>query len=108
VNLLVYPDCVIIKSKTRVEYFNYIVLPKEPRQDTIVVRVNGSPIAQSASNGWTYVGSRLNQNIKAAYPNPGDETPAVTKSGFMIQLNGSANYYKSGDSVEVYYLPAGI
>lgn len=108
VNLLVYPDCVIVKSKSRTEYFNYIVLPKEPKPETIVVRVNGSPIAQSSSNGWTYVGSKLNQNIKAAYPNPGDETPAVNKSGFMIQLNGSANYYKSGDSVEVYYLPAGI
>ncbi len=107
-NKITYPDCVLVKSISRTEYFGYVVLPKEPKVETVVIRINGQPISQSATDGWSYVGNKLNQNIKMAYPNPGDESPEVLKSGFMIQLNGSNNYYKSGDSVEVYYLPAGI
>jgi hypothetical protein len=107
-NLITYPDCVQVRSVSRTEYFGYVVLPKEPQQNSIVLRINGQQIPQSSTNGWSYVGNRLNQNIKMAYPNAGDQYPAVYKSGFMIQLNGSRNYYKSGDNVEAHYLPAGI
>lgn len=107
-NRIVYPDCVQVRSVSRTEYFGYVVLPKEPQQNSIVLRINGKDIPKSSTNGWSYVGNRLNQNIKMPYPNAGDQYPAVYKSGFMIQLNGSANYYKSGDNVEAHYLPAGI
>lgn len=105
---IVYPDCVQVRSVSRTEYFGYVVLPKEPQQNSIVLRINGKDVPKSTTNGWSYVGNRLNQNIKMAYPKAGDQFPAVYKSGFMIQLNGSANYYKSGDNVEAHYLPAGI
>jgi hypothetical protein len=106
-NLVSYPDCIQIRSVTRTEYFGYIVLPAEPQPATISVRINGATIPQSASNGWTYIGNST-KNIKMAYPNAGDDQPAVTKSGYMIQLNGSSRYYKSGDSVVVDYLPASL
>lgn len=107
-NLVTYPDCVQVRSVSRTEYFGYVVLPKEPQQNSIVLRINGQQIPESTTNGWSYVGNRLNQNIKMPYPNAGDQYPAVYKSGFMIQLNGSSHYYKSGDNVEAHYLPAGI
>jgi len=106
-NLVSYPDCIQIKSSSRTEYFGYIVLPNEPQPATITVRINGSSIPQSSSNGWTYIGNTT-KNIKMPYPNAGDDLPAVTKSGYMIQLNGTSRYYKSGDSVTVDYLPASL
>jgi len=107
-NLITSPACVQVKSSTRTEYFGYIVLNQEPKPETIVVRIGDKLIPKSDSNGWTYVGSRMNQNIKMPHPKSGDELPAVNKSGFMIKLNGSGNYFRSGDSVEVNYIAAPI
>jgi hypothetical protein len=107
VNLVSYPECIQIRSVSRTEYFGYIVLPKEPRPGTVTVRINGKVISQSISNGWTYIGNAI-KNIKMPYPAPGDDQPAINKVGYMIQLNGPSNYYKSGDNVEVNYLPASI
>lgn len=108
-NRVVYPDCVLVTSVSRTEYFGYVVLPQKPRIETVSLRINGRPISQSSTNGWSDLTSAPStRNIKVPYPNAGDENPPVMRTGFMLQLNGSANYYKSGDSVEVYYLPAGI
>lgn len=108
-NLVTYPDCVLVTSVSRTEYFGYIVLPQRPRIDTVSVRINGRVISQSSSNGWSDLTSTSStRNIKVPYPAPGDENPPVIRTGFMLQLNGSANYYKSGDSVEVNFVPAGI
>ena len=106
-NLVSYPDCIQIRSVSRTEYFGYIVLPNEPQPATITVRINNVSIPQSSTNGWTYIGNTT-KNIKMPFPNPGDDQPAVSKSGYMIQLNGSSRYYKSGDSVVVDYLPASL
>lgn len=106
-SLVSYPDCIQIRSVSRTEYFGYIVLPKEPKPTSISVRINGNVIPQSASSGWTYIGNST-KNIKMAYPNAGDDQPPVSKTGYMLQLNGSSNYYKSGDNVEVNYIPAGV
>lgn len=106
-SLVSYPDCIQIKSVSRTEYFGFVVLPKEPKPETVTVRINGNVVSQSSSNGWTYIGNTT-RNIKMAYPNAGDDQPAVMKTGYMLQLNGSSNYYKSGDNVEVNYIPAGI
>lgn len=106
-NLVTYPDCIQIKSSSRTEYFGYVVLPNQPQPATITLRINGATIPQSSTNGWTYIGNST-RNIKMAYPNPGDDQPAVSKAGYMLQLNGASNYYKSGDSVVVDYLPASL
>jgi hypothetical protein len=105
-----YPDCVVIRSKSRVEYFGYVVLPQAPKPQSIVLRINGVTIPQSATNGWSYSssGQPMTRNTKVAHPNPGDENPPVIKTGFMIQLHGTNNFFRSGDNVEVYYDAAGI
>lgn len=105
---LTYPDCVQVRSVSRTEYYGYVVIPQEPKPETLVLRINGQLIPRSSTNGWSYVGNVTKANIKMPYPNAGDELPAVSKSGFMIQLNGTNNYYKSGDNVNADYIPAGI
>ena len=103
-NYITYPDCVIVRASNYIEYFQFIVLPRKPVPSSIAVRINGQSIPSSA---WSYqdVGHQGPINIKVAY-NGSPATPAVMKSGYMIKLNPP--YYKSGDSVEVYYLPAEI
>ena len=108
-NLLTYPDCVLVTSISRTEYFGYIVLPQKPRVDTISVRINGNLLPKSTTNGWSDLTSApQTRNIKVPHPNPGDENPPVMRTGFMLQLNGATNYYKSGDKVEVNFLPEGV
>lgn len=108
-NLLTYPDCVLVTSISRTEYFGYVVLPQKPRIDTVVVRINGQMINKSSTNGWSDETSVVKTiNIKVPYPAAGDENPPVVRTGFMLKLNGSSNYYKSGDNVEVNYIPEGI
>lgn len=108
-NLLTYPDCVLVSSISRTEYFGYIVLPQKPRIDTVSVRINGNIVPRSATNGWSDLTSApQTRNIKVPHPNPGDENPPVMRTGFMLQLNGASNFYKSGDKVEVNYLPEGV
>jgi hypothetical protein len=107
-NLLTYPNCVQVSSVSRTEYFGWIALPKEPKLAGMYVTINGATIPQSTTNGWSYRGNMSVPNMKMPYPNSGDELPAIPKSGFMIQLNGASNYYKSGDNVQVNYVPAGV
>lgn len=107
-NILKYPDCVTVTSVSKTEYFQYIVLPQKP-QPGLSVRINGNLISQSSSNGWSdETASAQTLNIKANYPNPGDNQPPIMRTGFMLKLNGVNNYYKSGDNVQVNYVPAGI
>jgi hypothetical protein len=104
-----YPDCVLVTSVSRTEYFGFVILPQKPKIDTVSVRINGRTIPKSTTNGWSDLTASVStRNIKVAYPAAGDENPPVIRTGFMLQLNGTANYYKSGDSIEVNYLPAGI
>lgn len=100
------PTCVMMKSSTRTEYFGYVILNQQPKVDTIVLRINGKLIPKSDTNGWSYVGNKMNQNIKMPYPKSGDQFPAAYRSGFMLQLNDASNYYKSGDSVEANFIAA--
>jgi hypothetical protein len=108
-NLVTHPDCILVTSVSRTEYFNYIVLPQKPRVETISVRINGSVIPKSMTNGWSdQTSSVMTRNIKAPYPSPGDENPPIIRTGFMLKLNGSTNFFKSGDKVDVNFIPAGI
>jgi hypothetical protein len=105
-NYPTYPDCISVTTLSNLEYFGYVVIPKIPKLESVVLKIRGQVIPQSTTNGWSYetVGWQT-KNIKVAY-NGYPDTPAVIQSGYMIKLNGSANYYKSGDSVEIAYVPA--
>ena len=97
---ITYPDCVSITTLSNLEYFGYIALPKIPRPETVKIIINGSEVPSSA---WTLESGFQTKNIKVAH-NGYPSTPAVIREGYMIKLN-STHYYKSGDNVEVYYLP---
>ena len=102
-NEITYPDCIQITSNTNPEYFGYVVLPKIPKLESVVLKIRGATIAQSSSNGWSYIGQQT-RNVKVSHNGYSDQPPQI-KSGYMLQLNGSSNYYKSGESVEIYYVP---
>ncbi len=76
--------------------FNYVVLPEEPQPNTITLKKNGVTIPNSAANGWTYVGYLANQ--------PTSYSPALGnyKSGYMIRLNGTAEF-KGTDGITLDY-----
>jgi hypothetical protein len=107
-NHITYPDCVIVKGKDYTEYFGYVVINREPDlTKSVAITINGT---QLSSADWTYVGYKgltsPGFNIKVPYKGSPD-TPAVYRSGYMFQIKNN-KYYRSGDSVEVYYQPAGI
>jgi len=98
-----YPDCISISTSSNIEYFGYISIPKIPILSSVVIKING---AQVPVSGWAFMAAegQQNINIKVAhngYPN----TPPVMRQGYMLKLT-SNYYYKSGDNVEVYYVPA--
>lgn len=102
----VYPDCIQVMSTSKVEYFGYIVIPREPIPNTIHVTIDGNAIPTSA---WVYRGNISVPNIKKPHPaSPGGELPAIPRSGFMIELTNDNYFYKSGQNVQVNYLPASI
>lgn len=105
-NLLMYPDCVLVTSVSRTEYFDWVVLPKKPLLP-VTIKVNGVEIPQSALN-TNQVSTSQTLNIKAPYPTAADENPPVMRTGFMIQITNPQYYYKSGDTVDALYTPAGI
>lgn len=103
-NEIVYPNCVQITSVSNLEYFGYVVIPKVPKMESVVLKINGKQVTQSESDGWTYLG-QATRNIKVEH-NGFANTPTAMRTGYMFQLNGANNYYKSGDSVEIFYVPA--
>jgi hypothetical protein len=105
-NLLMYPDCVLVSSVSRKEYFDWAVLPKKPLLP-VTVKVNGVEIPQSALSTSQVMTSQT-LNIKAPYPTAADQNPPVLRTGYMIQITDPQYYYKSGDTVETLYTPAGI
>jgi hypothetical protein len=103
-NYPTYPDCISVTTLSNLEYFGYVVMPKIPKLESVVLKIRGQTIPQSTTNGWSYIGQQT-RNIKVSH-NGYPDTPVVIQSGYMLQLNGSANYYKSGDAVDLYYVPA--
>jgi hypothetical protein len=93
-----------IISETNPEYFGYVVLPKIPKLESVTLKIRGQVIPQSSSNGWSYIGQQT-RNIKVPYLGFIDQ-PAALRTGYMIKLNGTSNYYKSGESVTIDYIPA--
>ncbi len=105
-DLLMYPDCVLVTSVSRTEYFDFVVLPRKPLLP-VTIKVNGVEIPQSALS-TSQVNTSQTLNIKAPYPTTQDENPPVLRTGFMIQITNPQYYYRSGDNVESLYTPAGI
>lgn len=106
-SLITYPDCVLIKSHTKKEYFGLIALNKRPIVSSIIVKINGIDVPKSDTDGWSYSdASQPMTTDTKVYPNGNADQQPVIKSGFMIKLNG--RHYESGDKVDVYYLPASI
>jgi hypothetical protein len=99
-----YPDCLTIKTRNPLEFFNHIAVDQEPDLSTVIVTINGETISQSSSNGWQYVGYQTDLNVKVKSreePNvPG--VPALLQTGYMLKLNGSA-IYDNSSNVRVQY-----
>ena len=98
---ITYPDCISISTSSNLEYFGYIAIPKTPVPSSVVIKINGAEIP---SSGYTFIPTNQSINIKVAhngYPN----TPVVIRTGYMFKLT-SNYYYKSGDNVEVFYVPS--
>lgn len=98
-----YPDCISISTSSNIEYFGYIAIPKIPTMSSVVIKINGAVVP---SSGWTFMAAEGSQNINIkvahlGYPN----TPVVMRQGYMFKLT-SNYYYRSGDNVEVFYVPA--
>ena len=101
-NYITYPDCLSIETSSNLEYFGYVVIPKVPKLESVVLKINGVVVP---ANGWTFMSAEGQQilNIKMAY-NGYPNTPVVMRQGYMLKLK-SDYYYKSGDNVEVVYVP---
>jgi hypothetical protein len=103
-----YPDCISVTTLSNLEYFGYVVLPKIPKPESVVLKIRGQTIQRSLNGtdpGWFLESSWQTKNIKVAHDGYPD-TPVVIQSGYMLKLIGGSNYYKSGDSVEIDYIPA--
>jgi hypothetical protein len=104
---LSYPECIIAKTRTPTEYYGYIALPREPQADSVQVVINGVVQSKSSTDGWGYIGWHDIKNIKVPGPTGVAITPAVNKTGYFIQLFGSA-IFTNGDTISVQYKPAAI
>lgn len=116
----VWPDSVRATTRTPVEYFGYISLSAKPFEPSISVKINGVNIPKSSTNGWQLVKDTNGQpqffsskNIKiqsnaAKCPSASDpnlycqSTPALNRTGYMIQLFGNAIYGNGADVVVTY------
>lgn len=100
---VVYPDCLTVTFNGEKTTYGYVYLQYgEPNTATIEVRINGSVVPQSSSNGWDYMGlqytSSLDQGYKVA------NIPAGTTSGYFLRLNGSYKFQNtSSNTVSVLY-----
>lgn len=108
-----YPECMIVETKSPVEYFGYVHLNTKPVESSIQLTINGVAISKSTTNGWELIKSSgeplfiSNQNLKITSPTDfTPATPAITRSGYFLKLSGSA-IYSNGDVIEVTFDPSG-
>ncbi len=100
---IVYPDCLTVTFNAEKTTYGYVYLQYgEPNTATIEVRINGSLVPQSATNGWDYMGlqytAALDQGYKVA------NMPSGTTSGYFIRLNGNYKIQNtSSNTVSVLY-----
>ncbi len=84
--------------------FNFIAIPQRPDPATIRILKNGVEIpANNNVNGWTlFLGSNGSHDFETNVPTSFAPVPGNERSGFMIQLHGSA-VFSGSDSIEVIY-----
>lgn len=103
-----YPECVIVQTQPQDIFYGYGFVAVRPNPSTIEVKINNVLIPENAVNGWTYTDTthHVNENIRIVSPtNRSPATPAVLKTGYFINLNGTA-VPKNDDHLEINYLPA--
>lgn len=101
-----YPECLIVKTESPMDYYGYVHLQTRPVVNTIELTINGAVIPQSSTNGWEYIGYNSNLNLKIT--GPGNYTSAhdgLYKTGYFLRVNGNA-VYSNGASVNVTYDPS--
>lgn len=113
-----YPECLSVTTESPKEYFGYVNLQSKPLESSIVLKINGQVVPQSSTNGWQLLKSGgqpqffNSKNIKIQSPgsfcggtNYCEGSPAINKSGYFIQLFGTA-VYSNGATVEIEYDPS--
>ena len=106
-----YPECMVVKTQTPKEFFGYVQLQTKPLESSITLRINGVTIPKSSTNGWQLLKSGSNpryyNSLNIKITSQTDFTagsPAVNKSGYFLQLNGSA-VHSNGAQIELSYDP---
>lgn len=115
-----YPQCIRVQTQTPKEFFGYVNLQTKPIESSIQLKINGVTIPQSSTNGWQLLKSGGqpayfdSKNVKITGPgnfcpststNYCAATPAQSKSGYFLQLFGTA-VYSNGDVIELLYDPS--
>ncbi|MGB0453811.1 MAG: hypothetical protein ACPGJV_08850 [Bacteriovoracaceae bacterium] len=108
-----YPECLIVTTKSPVEYFGYVQLNTKPKEETISLKINGANVPRSSTSGWTLVKEGNNpkfingQNMRITSPtNFSPVSPGLNKTGYFLRL--SSNYvYSNGAVIELLYDPSG-
>jgi hypothetical protein len=106
-DLIIYPYGLTIRYDVIKTQFGYIYLKNgEPMPNTIEVKINGSVVPQSTTNGWDYMGLQFTSGLDSAFKII--DLPAGAPSGYFIRLNGSYQFKNKAGSpitVNVYYNP---
>lgn len=97
-------DCMTVTTTAPPQYFGYVDLLKQPKLETVDLKINGNSIPQSSTNGWTYYGysPSLNIQVKSPTDDTPETNPGVYRSGYFLKLNGTA-VYTNGDAIQVNY-----
>lgn len=118
--VVTYPECIRVQTQNPKEWFGFINLQTKPVESSIQLKINGQIVSQSSTNGWQLVKSSgqpayfNSKNIKIEGPGsfcPSNSTtycpatPALNKSGYFLQLFGTA-VYSNGATIEVIYDPS--
>lgn len=115
---VVYPECMSVTTQTAKEWYGYVHLQSKPLESSIQLKINGVPVANCGACSGSANGYRLmktgsepqyqaNRNLRITSPsNKAPMTPGIIKSGYFLELFGTA-IYSNGESVEVIYDPSG-
>lgn len=114
-----YPECMTVQTQAPKEFFGYLNLATKPLESSIQLRINGNTISKSSTDGWQLIKDNSgnpkyfdSKNIKIrtdkAFCGSSDYctgSPAEIRSGYMLQLYGSA-IYSNGAQIELIYDPS--
>ncbi len=102
-----YPECLVVDTQELADCYQYLQLQSKPNLATLALKINGTIIPQSSTNGWQYVDYRANQDIKMQCPGSSYSHTPEYKTGFFLKLTGNA-IYGNNAVIELTYEPASI